>query len=231
MTRDLILILITVIILYGMYLFYNIKYIVPLKNKELDNKKENSLKEEINTLRNSINYDKEFELRYKDIVGNLEVRRKELRTETNVEKIIKDVTEFSSAVLTNYVMPIYDNKPENFSEFQGLEGGLMYPLTISAATRENDLINIMKQIDTKMSSTQKADIEDLWMPYNVAKAYIRDQIVTPNYDMLVGNIITKLNNEATVSRIEVQEANKTDLNSILKSKIDDEYLDKFATRK
>ena len=55
MTRDLILILITVIILYGMYLFYNIKYIVPLKNKELDNKKENSLKEEINTLRNSIN--------------------------------------------------------------------------------------------------------------------------------------------------------------------------------
>ena len=231
MEKNLILILLTVIIIYGMYLFYNIKYIVPLKEKELDNKKMDLFQDQINVLKNSINYDKEFELRYKETLESLDIKRRELRTETTINKIIKDITEFTSSILTNYVMPIYDNKPMNFSEFPGIEGSIIYPLTISKQRRENDIINIMHQIDSKITEIQKRDITELWMPYESAKAYIRDSIITPNYDLLISSILTKLNEEARDNRIETQENDKTDINEILQNSIDKEYYDKFASRK
>ena len=194
-------------------------------------KKKDNLNNEIEILKNSIKFDKEFELKWKSVINYIENSNRKLRTEINAKKVINDVTEFSSTILGGYVYPIYDNRPENFSEFGGIEGAVIYPLTISPNRRNSDIENVMRRIVEKLTETQKQDIEELWMDYDSAIEYIRNNIVAPNYDLMVGDIIAKLNREQNNVKIEINNKEELQKNKFLESQMNNEFFEKFAERK
>ena len=224
MRVELLMILITIILIYGMYLFYQIRYIIPIKKKD-------NIQNDIEILKNSIKFDKEFELKWTGVINNIENRNRKLRTEINAKKIINDMTEFSSTILGGYVYPIYENRPENFSEFEGIDGAVIYPLTISPNRRNSDIENVMRRVIEKLTETQKQDIEELWMDYDSALDYIRNNIVAPNYDLIMGNIIAKLNGEHNNVKMEISNKEEIQKNAFLENKIDNEFFEKFAERK
>ena len=126
---------------------------------------------------------------------------------------------------------VYENRPENFSEFEGIDGAVIYPLTISPNRRNNDIENVMRRVKEKLTDTQKQDIEELWMDYDSALEYIRNNIVAPNFELIIGNIINKLNSEHNDVKIEINNKEELQKNTFLEDQINNEFFKKFAERK